>query len=163
MEKVSLVFGDTPSNLLVPYALLGFASGKGFIGIWKHTLQPLCTPCIKPLENGSSLEQVWWWFSTFHVLNKYLEPNGCMVLFHEDSPRVIKNIMSFLENNNFNFFWYWSIVNSPQRSNIKFINVKVNYWTNFNCLIFFFHHSLIKISLFIINYVQSSDYICSWE
>jgi hypothetical protein len=86
-----------------------------------------------------------------------------MVLFHEDSPRVIKNIMSFLENNNFNFFWYWSIVNSPQRSNIKFINVKVNYWTNFNCLIFFFHHSLIKISLFIINYVQSSDYICSWE
>jgi len=37
----------------------------------------------------------------FSFVNKYQEPNGYMVLFHKDSPRIIRNIRSFLKNNNF--------------------------------------------------------------
>jgi hypothetical protein len=42
--------------------------------------------------------------SMFGFVNKYMEPNGCMVLFHKDSPLVAKNIRSLLENNNLKIF-----------------------------------------------------------
>jgi hypothetical protein len=48
----------------------------------------------------------------FGFANKYLGANGCMVIFHEDSPQVANNIMSLLESNNFNILWGWSIVNN---------------------------------------------------
>ncbi len=118
---------------------LGFTNREGFIGIWRHTLQPPCTPCIKPLKmvpHWNKFDDDFM-FSMFWFVNKYLEPNGCMVLFHEDSPRITKNIMSFLKNNNFKILWHWSIIHNLQHSNIKFTSMKVIYSTNFNCLIFF--------------------------
>lgn len=74
LDKALVVFGDIPSNLHVSYVS-----------------SPL--DMIYHLNNLDDK----FFVSMFSFVNKYLEPNGCMVFFHEDSPRVAKNIKSFLE------------------------------------------------------------------
>jgi len=91
--------------------------------------------------------------SMFGFVNKYLEPNGYIVLFHKDSPRVAKNIRSLLENNNFKILWHWSMVNNLQHSIPKFISKKVIYSIDLNSLVFVFHHSSLTFSIFFTYYV----------
>ncbi len=135
MEKASLVFGDILSNLLVP-----------------HIPSPLeMVPRWNKFDDDFML-------SMFGFVNNYLEWNGYMVLFHEDSPRITKNIKSFLKNNNFKILRCWTIANSLQCSNTKFIGKKVIYSTNLNTLVLALHHSLLIVSLFFIYCVQLGDF-----
>jgi hypothetical protein len=70
MEKASLVFGDIHINLLlIPH----ISNPSKMVIHWNNLDDDVI-------------------FSMLGFVNKYLEPNGYMVLFYEDSPRVVKNI-----------------------------------------------------------------------
>jgi hypothetical protein len=56
------------------------------------------TPSIIPHWNMNDDNYV---YSMFVFLNKFLDPNSCMVLFHKYKPSVVRKIKLFLENNNF--------------------------------------------------------------
>jgi hypothetical protein len=40
-------------------------------------------------------------YDIFGFANKYMERNGVVIIFHDDNPRVLKEIKSFLDTNGY--------------------------------------------------------------
>jgi hypothetical protein len=41
-----------------------------------------------------------------------MEKNGAIYIFHDDDPRILKEIKSFLEMNGYEIHFRWAIINS---------------------------------------------------
>lgn len=63
--------------------------------------------------------------SIFGFVDKYLYPNGCMFLFHDDNFWVLKDVKAYLEDCQFNIHSKWAIVNSIHWTNLKSKSKKV--------------------------------------
>jgi len=64
-------------------------------------------------------------YAMFGFINKFLDPNSCMVLFHKYKLHVVRKIKLFLENNNFKISWRWAIVNNLPCQSTNFKGKKV--------------------------------------
>jgi hypothetical protein len=54
----------------------------------------------------------------FSFANKYLHLDSVVVVFHDDDPRVLKEIKSYLEGNGYETRLRWAIINLlPRMSN----------------------------------------------
>ncbi len=57
-------------------------------------------------------------YEVFGFMNKYLCLDGVVVVFHDDDPRVLKEIKSYLEGNGYEIRSSWVVINTlPQMSN----------------------------------------------
>ncbi len=59
-------------------------------------------------------------------MDKYLARDGSILFFYDDD-RVWKEIKSYLENYNFKIHLKFAIVNNIHRTNLEFLNKKVNF------------------------------------
>jgi hypothetical protein len=54
-------------------------------------------------------------YEIFGFTNKYMENNGTILIFHDDNPRMLKDIKSFLDTNGYEIHFRWAIINSLLR------------------------------------------------
>jgi hypothetical protein len=51
-------------------------------------------------------------YEIFGFANKYMEKNGATLIFHDEHPRVLKEIKSFLKRNGNEIHFRWAVINS---------------------------------------------------
>ncbi len=57
-------------------------------------------------------------YDIFGFANKYVENNGVILIFHDDDPRIFKDIKSFLKTNGYEIHFKYAIINSLLWMNI---------------------------------------------
>jgi hypothetical protein len=56
-------------------------------------------------------------YGVFGFANKYFHANGAVVVFHDDDPPVLKEIKSYLEQNGYEIWLKWMVINVLPRMN----------------------------------------------
>jgi hypothetical protein len=51
-------------------------------------------------------------YEIFGFVDKYMEENGAIFIFHDDNPCVLKEIKSFLETNGYEIHFRWAVISS---------------------------------------------------
>jgi hypothetical protein len=66
--------------------------------------------------------------SIFGFANKYLDPNGCMLFFHDNDFWVLKDVKAYLEDYQFKIQSKWVIVNGFHWTSLESKSRKVTFY-----------------------------------
>ncbi len=88
-----------------------------------------------PLVSKHNIDVLFWnrhidnyVYGVFGFANKYLCPNGVVVVFHDDDPHVLKEIKSYLEGNGYEIWSKWVVINILPQMNCELRRKMVSFY-----------------------------------